>query len=508
MLKVLARNTLSNGGALVAKVAINFLLTPFLILHLGRELYGVWILLISFSVSGTLSLLSLGVQSALIKYVAEYHALGKQRELNEVISSTLLVYTFMGSLGAIALVVFSHVWFTYLFAIPAAHQHTAKLMLYLMAIQVLFELPSLCFDGILGGVQRYDILAAMDVGKSALLAGLFAAALLNGKSVIFLSVITLIVTLAYSLGLILFANRELPEWRLVSGFDRKQVFDVIDMTKDLFILRLNGIIYNNMDKMIIAAVLTTSAITEYDIGNRIHSMALMFLGLAGTVVIPATSAAQARSEHDQIRMLFLKGTKYTLAMTLPVICALFVLAASMIRFWISPQYVGAALYARLFLAYLLFWVMTGVGWNMLIGVRETKPIVRIQIVSVAINLALSILLVHFIGIKGVIIATIIGNLVAFVPYMRLMMRSFDVSLRALFSEVVLTTYPQALASTGFLVLLTHFWRPGSIEGVAIQAITSVAIYMSLFVLTGMCRTERASMLSLVSLRLGKMYASF
>jgi hypothetical protein len=72
----------------------------------------------------------------------------------------------------------------------------------------------------------------------------------------------------------------------------------------------------------------------------------------------------------------------------------------------------------------------------------------------------------------------------------------------------LTTYPQALASTGFLVLLTHFWRPGSIEGVAIQAITSVAIYMSLFVLTGMCRTERASMLSLVSLRLGKMYASF
>jgi O-antigen/teichoic acid export membrane protein len=320
-----------------------------------------------------------------------------------------------------------------LFAIPAVHQHTAKLMLYLMAIQVLFELPSLCFDGILGGVQRYDILAAMDVGKSALLAGLFAAALLNGKSVIFLSVITLIVTLAYSLGLILFANRELPEWRLVSGFDRKQVFDVIDMTKDLFILRLNGIIYNNMDKMIIAAVLTTSAITEYDIGNRIHSMALMFLGLAGTVVIPATSAAQARSEHDQIRMLFLKGTKYTLAMTLPVICALFVLAASMIRFWISPQYVGAALYARLFLAYLLFWVMTGVGWNMLIGVRETKPIVRIQIVSVAINLALSILLVHFIGIKGVIIATIIGNLVAFVPYMRLMMRSFDVSLRALFS---------------------------------------------------------------------------
>ena len=503
MLRVLARNTLSNGGAIVAKVAINFLLTPFLILHLGKELYGVWILLISFSVSGTLSLLSLGVQSALIKFVAEYHALRKQKELNEVISSTLLVYTLMGAFGAIGLVVFSHLWFTHLFVIPAAHQHIARLMLYLMAIQVLFELPSLCFDGILAGVQRYDILAAMDVGKTALLAGLFAAALLSGKSVLFLSVITLFVTLAYSLGLILFANRELPEWRLTSKFDRKQVFDVVDMTKDLFILRLNGIIYNNMDKMIIAAVLTSTAITDYDIGNRIHSMALMVLGLAGTVVIPATSAAQARSEHDRIRMLFLKGTKYTLAMTLPVICALFVLAASMIRFWISPQYVGAALYARLFLAYLLFWVMTGVGWNMLIGVRETKAIVRIQIVSVAINLALSIILIRFIGIKGVIIATIIGNLVAFVPYMRLMVRSFDVTLRQLLSEVIFTTYPQALASTGFLVLLTYFWSPGSIVGVAMQAIASVAVYGTLFVFTGMHRGERERILSLVSFRLGK-----
>jgi O-antigen/teichoic acid export membrane protein len=507
MLRVLARNTISNGAATLAKLAINFLLTPFLILHLGKELYGIWSLLISFSLSGTLSLLSLGVQAALVKHVAEYHALHKWKELNQVISCTLFVYTLMGALGAAFLVVFSHLWLARCFTIPTAHLYTVTLMMDFIAVQVLFELPGLCFNGVLEGVQRYDLLAAMEAGKAALLAGLFATALLRGHTIIVLSAITLGVTFAYSLGLLLLANRELPEWRLVWRFDREQMLSVVDMTKDLFILRLNGIIYNNMDKMIIAAVLTTTAVTDYDIGNRIHTMALMVLGLAGTVVIPAASAAHARSESDRIRTLFLMGTKYTLAMTLPVVCTLFVLASSMIRYWISPQYVGAALYARLFLAYLLFWVMTGVGWNMLIGIRLTKPIVKIQIVSVAINLALSILLVHLIGIKGVIIATIIGNLVAFIPYMRLIMSSFQVTLGELFSEVVFTTYPQALASTGFLVLMTNIWRPGSIIAVIMQAIIAVAVYEILFFFTGMRRGERERMLSLVSPRLGKLARS-
>lgn len=507
MLKVLARNTFSNAGATVAKLAISFILTPFLVLHLGKELYGIWTLLLSFSLSGTLSLLSLGVQAALVKHVAEYHAQRKRNELNQVISSTLFVYTFMGALGAVGLIVFSHLWFARLFVIPIAHLSTSILMMDFMAAQILFELPGLCFDGVLGGMQRYDLLAAMEVAKAAVLAVLFALALLSHHTIIVLSAITLGVTIIYSLGLLLLTKRELPEWRIVWKFDRAGMLSVVEMTKDLFILRLNGIVYNNMDKMIIAAVLTSTAITGYDIANRIHSMGLMVLGLAGTTVIPTASAVQALGEDERLRTLFVMGTKYTLAMTLPVICTLFVLASPLIRYWISPQYVGAALYARLFLGYLLFWAMTGVGWNMLIGVRQTKPIVRIQLFSVGINLALSILLIHLIGVKGVIIATIIGNLVAFVPYMRLMMRSFQVTLRELIFEVVFTTYPQVVASTVFLVLLTYFWRPQSIVVVAIQGMIAVASYELLFVFTGMRGDERKRMFSLASSQFKKLARS-
>jgi O-antigen/teichoic acid export membrane protein len=501
MLKILARNILSNSASTFLKLAISFLLTPFLILHLGREKYGLWLLLMSFSVSGTLSLLSLGLQSALIKHVAEFHALRDSKALNQIISSTLYVYTFMGLIGCAALFLFSHFWLAHCFSFSPADLPVAKLLLGIMAVQVLFELPGLCFDAVLGGLQRFDILAVTEVSKAALLALLFFLALSLHGTIVSLSVITLAITVSYSLLLFVLSRRELPGWRLVRSFDRQQLLPVVSMTKDLFILRLNGIVYNNMDKMIIAAAISAAAVTEYDIGNKIHTMALMVMGLAGTVVIPATSAADARSESDRIRTLFLRGTKYALAMTLPVICILFVLAPEIVRVWISPQYVSSAFYARLFLSYLLFWTFTAVGWNMLIGVNLTKSIVKIQIASIAVNLFLSYILARSIGVSGVIYGTIIGNLVAFFPYMTLMMRTFKVSFKELFLEIVLCTYPQAILTSALLFALSFFWLPNSVISLAIQAILAAGFYCVLFFYTGMRREERVQILSLVSVRM-------
>ncbi len=496
MFKRLARNTLSNGVSAAIRTVVNFLLTPILVLHLGKELYGVWILILSFSVSGTLSLLSLGMQAALVKHVAEYHSLRKWREMNQVISITLYLYSAMGVLGAAGLLLFSHHWLTRLFVISSEHRGVAVLMLDIMALQVLVELPGLCFDGVLGGLQRYDILAVLETLKSVLLASLLAWTLLTWHSVVLLSWITFLVNCLYSLSLLYFAKRNLKEWKLTRRFSREQFLSVVDMTKDLLILRLNGIVYNSMDKFIIASVLSAALVTDYDIGNRIHLLALTVMGLAGTVVIPAASAAHAKSEHDKIRKLFVSGTKYALALTLPVVCALFILAPELIRFWVSNTYANSSIYARLFLSYLFFWSLTPVGWNMLIGVKQTKAIVKIQLVSVGANLGLSLLLVHFFGVAGVIYGTIIGNLIAFFPYMRLMMRCFGVSLRSFFVDIIFSAYPQAALMSVILLSLSYFRPLRTFYGVVFYFVFSILLYGAFFYFTGLSKEERQQLLSL------------
>jgi len=129
--------------------------------------------------------------------------------------------------------------------------------------------------------------------------------------------------------------------------------------------------------------------------------------------------------------------------------------------------------------------------------------VRIQLVSVAINLGLSLILVRYVGVSGVVYGTIIGNLVAFFPYMRLMMRSFKVTAKEIFSAAILTTYPQALASTAALLLLMRVRPPGSMREVIAQAVFAVTAYIALFALTGMSRAERSQVWDLLPLGMGK-----
>src|SRR5207244_421661 len=75
MMLRLARNTAANVVGLGVSIAVTLVMTPFLIRTLGRESYGLWVLVMSFSVLlGFLSLLDLGIQSSVVRFVAEHNA--------------------------------------------------------------------------------------------------------------------------------------------------------------------------------------------------------------------------------------------------------------------------------------------------------------------------------------------------------------------------------------------------------------------------------------------------
>src|SRR3989442_13096207 len=139
MLRRVVGNTIAAGLSTVARMAISILLTPFLIHALGSELYGIWVLAASFSVSGYLAMFSLGIQAALVKAVAEHHVRGELEKVNVVFSAALTAYAVLGSLGAATVYVFAHHFLARVFTIPSVHLATAAALLSLIALQVLID---------------------------------------------------------------------------------------------------------------------------------------------------------------------------------------------------------------------------------------------------------------------------------------------------------------------------------------------------------------------------------
>jgi hypothetical protein len=87
-------NALSNWATLGVSTVVAFLLTPFIIRHLGKTGYGIWALV--GSLTGYYGLFNLGVDSALTRYIARYAAQGDEESLNETASTAIIMFCCTG----------------------------------------------------------------------------------------------------------------------------------------------------------------------------------------------------------------------------------------------------------------------------------------------------------------------------------------------------------------------------------------------------------------------------
>ena len=461
---------------------ISIVITPFLLRTLGQEAYGVWVLITAFSVvSGYLSLFDLGVQSAIVKFVAEHHGRREFDAINQVFSVGLYLFAGIGVLMAFAMVLFAQLFMTRFFNIPPGLVGVTRLLFYLLAAQLLIEFPGLIFSAVVDGLQRYDLQRAISIGYVVLYAVLLVTLLLHGYGLVALSITMLALVVVKALVLVVLVWRLLPGLRLTSAFDVGLLRRVAQYSGKLFLLRINVVIYNTMDKTIIGALLTTTQLTGYDIANKLRSISMVPLSLISSQVVP--TAATFYGIGDQVRMqeLFLKGTKYQMAIMVPVIITVFVLAERFIRVWLGPDYVHLANLARLFVISVFIDAMIAVGQMMLIGIGRVKSMLWINIVSMVVNLSLSVFLTLKIGIAGVMWGTLAGLAICVGPYFWLFRDSFKISWARIWHEVLWPTYSVAIVMAVLLhgaekrlVMPDNFWTLGML------GLAGVGVYFLLF----------------------------
>ena len=483
------RNVMAGFISLFLRIGVSLFLTPYLILRLGKESYGIWTLCLSFSISGLFSLLSLGLQGGLVKYVAEYHALARFRELNEAFTATIAIYAVIAVVGAIGLAGCATNLAHSVLSVPREQAFVVTILLRILAVQLLFELPALAVDAVVAGMQRFDLLGLLETVRFMVLSALMVIMVQFTSDLVYLGMVAAGVAIAFSLLLAFFAKRILSELRLVRHISSEVFGRMVKFTGNLFFLRINAVVYNNMDGLLIGALVTTTAVTDYDIANRIHGIVVTVMGVAPMVVLPTASSFAGRGDVDSLRKLVLMGTKYTIALTLPLCLIVGVLAEEIIRFWISPAFVENAVLVRLFLVYLLFWPIQGVGWNMLIGVGETAALTKIQVISVIVNLIITTVLLRQVGTAGAMLGPCLGNLVAFIPYMRLILRRFDVNPRKFWSEAVWKIYPLALIVAVLLAVMIHYRPVESLGEVIGYIVLPLVCFYLLFAVTGLDRDE-------------------
>lgn len=487
----LVRNTLASGATSVLGLGLSLVLLPFLIHQLGTEAYGVWALAISLSfIGGYASLTDLGVEASAARYVAEGRSTDDDEAVNRTLSTALAFFGGMALLITPPLVLLAGA-LTGLFNIDADLQNDAQLCFMLVACHLFFELPARVFFAALEGVQRFTVYQAIEATRAILQAALFVTVVLAGWGIVGLGAALAATSLLVLIVGAIASRRAIPSMRLSpSRVSRVELRRLIRFGGALFILRFAGLLYRQMDRVIIGIALGVRQVTTYEVANRIQGGALMVQSISTSAVLPA--AAYARAQPQILRDMYVRGTRYSSAISLPVVIAALIFAEPLITDWLGDSLRDAVSPTRIFLCVLLLMIFNNVGTTMLVALgRRLKAYIVAVVANVLINLVVSIALVHPLGINGVLIGSLIGNgLLA--PYLvHLCLREFGVSVGEWARGIIWPMVPglavQAVTAAPLLWLADE---SDSLLATAALICLSILLALGAFLLVGVSRNER------------------
>jgi O-antigen/teichoic acid export membrane protein len=490
--RLLVRNTAVNALGRVINAALAIALTPYLLHRLGAAQFGVWTLATTLTfTSGYLSLAELGLQQAAVRLIAAARARNDTNAMNEVLSTTLWVYTALGVVLGAALVAVAGV-LTHLFNVGEPLAHAARLTFAVIGLQLAVDLPCAALYAFLEGVQRYGTLRAVDVGSRLVWAAAVAAAVVLGHGVVALAVMSL-ATAVLALVLAGIAAQVVTgpgEFRITSP-SRRTLRVLARSGSSLLVLRVLGVLYSQMDRAIIGIALTAVAVARYEVIYKIHATAALGIGVAASALMPASAYLAAADDDVRLREMFLRGTRYAIAFVVPISVAGIVYARALIRTWVGAEYVGLTGAAQLFLVYPVLAVVVTVGQTMLVGLNRMREMLQLQVIAVAVNLGLSIALVRPLGVIGVVWGTVIAYVIQWVPLTRVFLAQFGVSVAVWVRSVVVPTLVPLVAQVAFGIATVGIAdRASHLWGVAALFGASYLVAIAVFAAVSMDASER------------------
>jgi len=427
-------------------ILVSFVLLPFIVRYVGKEAYGLYVLLVT--VTGYFTLLDFGVSPALTKYVAEFRGRGDMARAHRIVNSAFSYYLFVGAIAAIGLLALSLVA-DRLFHLDPAMKPVADRLFLIGAAFALVLWPTNTFRGVTEAYQRYAVSAFVGAGCQVLAAVVAVTALAFGWGVTALLTLTNLGMLAANLVFYALLRRDQPDFRLVVPARDAETFRLMfRFSTYMFIGGIASLVVFQLDNLIVGAFVSVAAVATYNVAYLFQAAVKIVDNLIAAPPWVAGAEMEGQGDHRGQQRLFLRGTRYVAALFLPGIALIALFADPLIPHWMGEGFRDSVLPARVLVAGWLVASLWETGAGMVTAKGIVRPLTLIALASAGLNLALSITLVRVIGIAGVALGTTLPFLVVAPLVWRVILKTLDVKPSRLFAEALRGAILPLLVSVG------------------------------------------------------------
>ncbi len=411
-----AARILSSGLALIS--------LPLAVRYLGAERYGVWATITTTAV--WVNLLDLGIANTLTNHISRAFALDDKRSAARYFTNALLLTGgIAGTAAILCAILLPQINWIRLFnvssrvsAVEVDHTVVAA------SLVMLLGLPCNLVGKLLAGYQElhrnnYAICAGAVASLGGLALGIVLRVSMPALFVMSVGCLTFA-----TLGNLLFVVGWQKPWLRprLSLVDRSLVRELLDSGSSFFLIQVAAVVVFSSDNLIVSHYLGASEVTPYSVTWRVVGLAAILQSLIFPALWPAYAEAYARRDFLWIRRTFAATMKGTIALNTICVVMLVLFGRSLIRLWAGPAAVPTN---ALLLAMGIWAVINGfmsVESCLLAALNRTREQAALSVIAAALNIALSLWLVHRIGSLGVIGGTILSYLLVLVVPQTLIVR--------------------------------------------------------------------------------------
>ncbi len=476
--KNIARNVASNYLGVMGSIIIAFFLSPYLVRTLGDTGYGVWSILAS--LTAYMSLLDLGVTSAVAKYVSEHRIKNEHKSSNEILASAVALLFFVAlALVAISPLIASFVSNTYDF--DDSYAPIVSTLIVVSAIDMALYVMSGVLIGAVTGLQRYDVLNIIRIVIALLKAGLFYLLLSNGYGLVSMASAALVTNVIAAIAMYIFIRRKHKEmsfsFKHANVATSKKIFA---FSKFTFVAMVAGQVIYYSDALVIGFFMSAAAITYYSIPWSLSEYTSVLLNSVSNTFMPVFSELNSSNDQEQLYDTYIKATRLMLVLTNLICFGILAVGGDFIGLWMGEQYQERCTPILIILFAILIFKGPQTLTNALLqGMAKHKRYSMINLGLSFVNLGLNIVLVQKYGLLGIAAGTAITQIFFSIVVGPIMAnRLFDKSVMQYFMKTYVPSIPPALVLYGTLYALSSRWQPDNYLILFGEAILATLVYLA------------------------------
>jgi len=334
-----AVNTLWTWASVGANVVMALVVSPLMILRLGDEAYGLWVLI--FSVVEYYTLFDRGIRTAVVKFVAQYWALGEYGELNRTLNTALVSLAAVGvCLFALTLAIAPYG--PAFFVISPALEGTFVTISIIAGTGWALSLIFVAASSSLEAVQRFDLAYRIIIVTNVLRVIIIVSLLQFGFG------LTSVVSVAVSARLVQCLwqwrafRKHFPQYRWqIADVNRVSFRRLFDYTIHTGPSSIGSLLLDQGPGIVIGHAYSAQYVGYYSLPRRLLQSVLELVHRLGLVTTARSAELAARDQRDGLVTLGIQSNRYSLVVFLPAAIFLATYGDALFHVWLrNPNFVA------------------------------------------------------------------------------------------------------------------------------------------------------------------------